>query len=322
MSQELSLTIGIPTYKRKEQILSRVQEHLDSPYCNKIQLLVIDNHSPDGTYEELVERFEEKSVKLYKQRENVGFALNLISLFEKCPTKYLLILSDEDKVDYSPMDEFLCFLNDHKPYVVSPIALIDGKDYRGVREDRLIRPEEFRLVSNYMSGVTYNVPALKDAIPSLKKWVHEKSQAAMLYPQVLLSTYLMTMGPCYWYGKGLTMKTAQLESHMNRDNGTYYFLNARWEEFKAFLHFFDNFKFQGQSAEAIVDEMRSSHLKSLKKMLTRSIISECTDYKPVLKAEFSNWLDLNTLSPVKKRLINYIRRPPNPVRALMNKFRG
>ena len=50
------LTIGIPTFNRRDAVLERLQELLSFDLDRKIEILIIDNHSSDGTISALEPR--------------------------------------------------------------------------------------------------------------------------------------------------------------------------------------------------------------------------------------------------------------------------
>ncbi len=107
------LTIGYPTYGRRESIEAAVAAALEAIDGLPVELLVADNCSPDGTAEQLRERFAQTSLRLIVGSENLGWKGNIARLAEHATAKYLLLLSDEDDVAGSePLRELLQFLSE------------------------------------------------------------------------------------------------------------------------------------------------------------------------------------------------------------------
>lgn len=111
-----SLTIGIPTFNRRDAVLERIQELFAKPLPSNVSVLVIDNHSTDGTFDALLEAQREfPELRVTQNSENLGYAGNLFRLFEEAETDYLLIDSDEDEVLIDKIVDFLEFLDNKKP---------------------------------------------------------------------------------------------------------------------------------------------------------------------------------------------------------------
>jgi len=98
MAEKL-LTIGIPTYNRKESLelclkalMPQVKLHSE-----KIRVLVSDNASEVDNYE-IIKKYNQEGyeIEYFKHSENLGMDGNFISIFESTTTKYMCQLSDDD----------------------------------------------------------------------------------------------------------------------------------------------------------------------------------------------------------------------------------
>jgi glycosyltransferase involved in cell wall biosynthesis len=93
------LTIAIPTYGRPQELRHCVQLLAAQSDAN-FRLLVLDNASPvpaEVALEGLLESFPSESVRLVRNRVNIGGDANILRCFELCETEYLWVLGDDDE---------------------------------------------------------------------------------------------------------------------------------------------------------------------------------------------------------------------------------
>jgi glycosyltransferase involved in cell wall biosynthesis len=238
------LTIGIPTYNRRDAVTERVEELLACNLPDEVKILVIDNASNDGTAEHLIKISQDitkgslsERIKILKNDCNLGYAGNIFKLFDKCETEYLLIDSDEDAIISNNLKELLDFIKQKKPDFVSPQAIIDNQIYRGSDRRAEVSLEEYRTASFYISGLIFKVSACLKILPVISGLV-SKNSAAMVYPQCLLAAHLLLYGKCYWINIAVTEKKLQLPSHIDDlVGGKYYHLAARFSQHKGVIDF-------------------------------------------------------------------------------------
>eukprot|EP01031_Cornospumella_fuschlensis_P009297 gene9297-11419_t len=190
------LTIGIPTYNRVETVKRRVSEllALDIP----VEILVIDNASPDGTFAALTTNFSHRSLTVLENKTNLGYAGNLLRLIEEASTQYLLFLSDEDRIDPAGLETLIAFCREKSPVMVSPQAQSFTKlIYRGRKTTELIQPSEFQSSAFYISGITFNREIALVDVPLIRSLLATNSAAAV-YPQVLLAALAVARGNSYF----------------------------------------------------------------------------------------------------------------------------
>ena len=93
------LTIGIPTYNRAEYLDRCLNEVLSQAegYSELIEIQVSDNASIDNT-EAVIDKYISLGYKIdyVKHKESVGMDGNFFSLYQRCFTKYMWMLSDDD----------------------------------------------------------------------------------------------------------------------------------------------------------------------------------------------------------------------------------
>jgi glycosyltransferase involved in cell wall biosynthesis len=251
MDNKFLLTIGIPTYNRRDNVAERILELFSCGLPSEVKILVIDNASTDGTQshlkkilQDISESYPKESllissrIRILKNNFNLGYAGNFFRLFKECETEYLLIDSDEDAIILNNIKELLDFIKRKNPDFISPQAIIDNSIYRGLAVERRVLLEEYRSASNYLSGLTFRVSAC-NKILSVISGLESKNSAAMVYPQVLLASYILLYGNCYWINLAITEKKQQLPSYIDDIvNGKYYHLSARFSQHKGFIEFF------------------------------------------------------------------------------------
>lgn len=233
-----TLTIGIPTYKRCDAVVQRLNEIFQKPLPDRVSVLVIDNCSDDGTYEKVLQ-FAQNHIGLHVMRnaQNLGFAGNLFRLIEEAESDYLMIDSDEDELLVQELPEYIDFLETNVPCFVSPQASVFDRIYRGLGKKGDIKPEQFREASNYISGITFEVPSARIGIERVSQKVSINA-AVFVYPQVMLVAEVLAKSKCLWYPEILTVKRQQLSSHIkNLDGSTYSSLAARLQQTTGFVEY-------------------------------------------------------------------------------------
>lgn len=226
-----TLTIGIPTFNRHHAVMERIDELFADTLPPGVKVLVIDNHSTDGTFDALsAASTRVQDLRVLRNEENLGYAGNLFRLIDEAETDYLLVDSDEDQVLVEEIPRFLHFLSDNDAAFVSPQAIVFGRVYRGSEQKGKIKSSEFRSSSNYLSGITFNVHLAREVAKSVKAVVH-KNAAAFTYPQVLIAAELLCKHSGLWYPRSLTVKQQQLTSYIvNPDGGAYYRFTGRYQQ--------------------------------------------------------------------------------------------
>lgn len=237
------LTIGIPTFNRRDAVLERLQELLSFDLDRKIEILIIDNHSSDGTISAL-QRVEVPShlvsnIQILENDENLGYDGNFYRLFSQCRTDYLLISSDEDEIFKNGINDLLNFLVSQQPDFVSPQALINGLLYRGKNKSKAIEFYEHPEASFYISGLCFKTESAMKFLDFLKRLSH-KNALVEVYPQTALAGCLVAMGSGYWLDVVVATKRADLPSSILHSSGNIYFhLPGRYEQFKGSLELND-----------------------------------------------------------------------------------
>lgn len=148
---ETLLTIAIPTYKRCKfavqnvrYLLPQVKAHQD-----KVRLIVTDNHSEDGTFEELAKIAQQNAdiFMLYEQNENIGWMNNFFFGIEHSDSKFVFLLGDDDIVSPNFLDIVLPLLEQggdslgmlHFNYIMVSDKLSNGRLlYPNLDDERMV----------------------------------------------------------------------------------------------------------------------------------------------------------------------------------------
>ncbi len=272
------ITIGFPTFMRREAIVARIDKLLADPRAAELRLLVSDNASTDGSYEALCERVAASSPQLSVVRNpsNLGMTGNFCRLVHECATEYLVIMSDEDDLLTDELPALVELLADTRALFVSPQMLIDGQRYRGEDSTREIPAEAFFSSSFYLSGLVYHAPSARRCLERLDRLQHSNS-LCHLYPTVITALELMLAGPAYWLARPLCEKVQRLPSHIRDLGGVRYpSVQSRWRQHLDLIAYLEERRQDetGDGALRQLDAMVARTENSLYDKLLRAIARE------------------------------------------------
>lgn len=112
MKQLIDLSVIIVSYNTKELTLACIETVLNSvcdPY--KIEVLVVDNASTDGTVEEI--RSTYPSALCIKNRTNVGFSKANNRGIEVAHGRYVLLLNSDTEVPGNTLKDLIVYMDKH-----------------------------------------------------------------------------------------------------------------------------------------------------------------------------------------------------------------
>jgi glycosyltransferase involved in cell wall biosynthesis len=101
--KNLDLTIGIPTYNRRED-LQRLLESLQPLFAISSFSLVISDNASDYDLSPLIEKYISNKwpwirLTMVKNKINLGAGPNILRIIERCDTKWVMIIGDDDEAD-------------------------------------------------------------------------------------------------------------------------------------------------------------------------------------------------------------------------------
>lgn len=91
------LSIGIPTYNRKDQLEHQLKCIINQDLSNLEEIIVVDNNS-DYDIEGMIEKLNCPKIILKRNEFNIKMATNMEMPFLHCKTEWLWLLSDDDEV--------------------------------------------------------------------------------------------------------------------------------------------------------------------------------------------------------------------------------
>ena len=94
MKKKCIVSIIIPTYKRVEKLKRAIDSVLSQTFTNW-ELIIIDNHSLDGT-KELVDDYNNPKIKMLLIKNNGNIAKSRNLGIKKSNGKYLALLDSDD----------------------------------------------------------------------------------------------------------------------------------------------------------------------------------------------------------------------------------
>lgn len=118
------ISVIIPTYNRREMVLDCVASVLATDY-RELEIIVVDDCSPDQTSEELTRRFAgDKRVRVIRNERNCSLAVSRNRGAAIAKGEYLFFLDDDNVVDENILSELLAvFAHDERIALVAPLAI-------------------------------------------------------------------------------------------------------------------------------------------------------------------------------------------------------
>ncbi len=136
--RQTQLTIIILSFNTKELTLRAVKSCLTNPYEN-LQVVVVDNHSSDGTVDALlVQEKHEQRLRILARDVNDGFARGNNVALREVKTPYAMLLNSDAYIDAaSDLGILVSFMEDNPhvglvtPHVVLASGSTDPASHRG-----------------------------------------------------------------------------------------------------------------------------------------------------------------------------------------------
>lgn len=279
------LTVGIPTYERREIVTRRLGEAIAAGVPEQAELLAIDDASRDGTSEALAELCAGGGARLLRNESNRGYAGNLLRLFEECRTPYLMVVADDDIVVAEALPPLRRLLERRAPAFVSTEFRLGGELYRGGRGGCPIEPGELLAAASHAPGLVYRVEDCREAVATLGERLGAGGAAAAVYPQALILARLLLAGrSCLWW-KGCPVRgeagPGAPTGIRDAAGSPYYHLTPRWEQVKDLLDFLAE---QGELAGA--PDVAAAMAAEVKRSLFWRLRSGLEYERPELLAAF------------------------------------
>lgn len=112
------LGIVIPVYNQEELVIRA----LDSiPKRKDIKIVIIDNHSTDNTYQNILKWKEKHNDEFYEvvaieNEENIGVGASMNIAYKLIDSDYLYVVDSDDYIITEPFNNLINHLDDYKDY--------------------------------------------------------------------------------------------------------------------------------------------------------------------------------------------------------------
>ena len=139
---DLTLTVGIPTYNRSREIrnaLDSIIDQLNADLRSRVEVLISDNASTDDTaavVREYMNRYPDV-VRYHRNERNLGFSRNVHNIFVQARGTFVIPLADDDAFEAAALPKILAVLDAHKNVGVVYLA---STLYDQTLRRRLARP--------------------------------------------------------------------------------------------------------------------------------------------------------------------------------------
>lgn len=166
------LSIGITSYNRPKE-LKRCLESIDTEFIDKIEIIISEDKSPKREeIRKIIDEFRKTTqyevISNYNS-ENLGYDRNLKKLMSLASGKYILYMSDDDKLIPNSLSNMIKKLENLDTGVIySPFYEEEFKKYSRFYDDSINIPSGGKYLTKHIydsilfSGLIYNVDRLKN----------------------------------------------------------------------------------------------------------------------------------------------------------------
>lgn len=231
-----NISVGIPTFNRANSVAQTLRALLQdsgamsSTLLGPINVIVADNCSRDDTLLQLeqlqnasrVNSTQPVRLSVLENNINLGFQGNVLRLLDACTTEYLMLWSDEDTLSIQSLELVEHAMAQNMPSFASPQFFMDGRMYRGKRQNRQVGITEYKQAAGYISGLVISVPIFQKNRSIFVNGGSFSSQS--LYPQVEVLQGLLAFGySARWLPYPIGHKRDKLASNILMADGSEYF---------------------------------------------------------------------------------------------------
>ena len=222
------ISICIITYNRGKRALENV-ENILANIKNDCCVLVLDNGSTIGVEEyKKIENLSRTNEQLFyvKHETNIQVHGNFRSCFDYAKSKYIMVLSDEDFVDFNGLSSILVDLKKYDNVGICRPSISPHEDLKIAGNSHIYTDEfflagasalnGFSFTGNYISGIIYNLELIKGT--NLLEIFDKNITSYKAYPHIYLDLLISSK-----FNVLITSKIAVLERHAEQtliENGS------------------------------------------------------------------------------------------------------
>ena len=298
------VTICIPTYNRSITVLNRLDWYCQSDLLGIIRLLVSDNTSTDGTYEQIQKYGNTEGISIVQNSTHGShFFGNIANLFYQSDTEWLIYYSDEDSPVISGIESFCSSLsNSSSAYDVVVASVIPSDDgsltapVRSIKKHDLTYKDIYGM--RYISGVAINKRRMGRIFDLMLKH-HEKNAFIHWFPHTALILSAFARKGLLGLPDALAKREEKAKGYFpGEDNKVYYkFLDARWKIWAGAQDWFRLLKSESAVYECdpqLIDDILLQHTKRVLVDISQGLSYERPEYSKyfdaALKAECGRML--------------------------------
>lgn len=190
------LTVAIPTYNRAES-LKNVLDALQTEDLTLFKIIISDNSSSNAT-EQLASTYKNALPNLFysKNKENLGYSLNVMRLYDLADTEYIWYLCDDDHVAPGAIQKILESLRDLKPTVaIFNCEWVDSlgiKNTAGVKKTRVYdQISEFNNYDSFIRLTFLSIIVVKK-VASIRPILNNPKSKLNVFIQLAICFYLLS----------------------------------------------------------------------------------------------------------------------------------
>lgn len=199
-TDNLLLSICIPTWNRGNRALQNVKSLLELPYDSEIEIIVSNNGSEfyKDEYNE-IQNLKDARLKYSAFETNQGFAANVTQVIYNSSAPFAIVISDEDSLISKNLNHYLSIIkkNPHLALVRPSSEVQYGILPNAYAKAGMPAFRESFLKGNYLSGFIYNTDLFKKLnIPYLTKAFdkNDSYHADGSYPHMWWNALLVFQG--------------------------------------------------------------------------------------------------------------------------------
>jgi glycosyltransferase involved in cell wall biosynthesis len=215
------LTVAIPVFNRGKSAAVIAEALAPQLRDADVEALIIDDGSSDGSWE-LLQDIQKvwPQLRMLRNVKNLGYPLTFSRCMEAARGEWVLMATDDDKIDIGNIGPLTTWLpTSTADFVSTQWFPSDHKWQRARSFVATIQPNELREASDHAPGLIYRRSFVLKLIPRLRQLIAERSDAALVFPQVIIAAEAVARGTGWWYPLEIVSPGLLLESGITDSQG-------------------------------------------------------------------------------------------------------
>lgn len=145
------VSILIPVYNRETIVATTIESALRQTYKN-IEIIIVDNHSTDGTWRVLQGLAKnDRRIKIYQNASNIGPVRNWKRCLDFATGRFTKILFSDDLISENFIEKSIEKMFDDVAFIISKVIIFDNDSNKIIRENHSV--ESVIKVDKYLEDV-------------------------------------------------------------------------------------------------------------------------------------------------------------------------